>query len=812
MLQYTPTQIAQMCGATTHSIVAPNDIIQYIAFDSRQLTFADNTLFVCLQSSRNDGHRYIEPLSRMGVRNFLVSEDYTGTPKNVNLYYVQHTLKALQHLAAAHRQGFNARVIAITGSNGKTIIKEWLSRALSTKYNVAKSPKSYNSQLGVPLSVLELEQRHEVALFEAGISKSGEMEALEAIIKPEIGILTNIGSAHDEGFSSRTEKLAEKLLLFKNAHTLIFNNLGDAVSEQVFAFCNAHQIKALSWYWEGEYWRSGEYSLPFYLPFTDPASMQNAGHCIATMLLMQMTHSEMQKQVAGFKNIPMRLMLKPGIQGAYLIDDTYNNDLSGLKIALQFMDMQHKPALKGRTVICSDMEETGLPTDELYRRIAQLLSVFGVSRFIGVGISEHLQQYLDEDIESRFFDDTADFINHIRNLDFSGNLVLIKGARKFGFEKIVHFLEQKLHSTRLEVNLEHLAHNLHYYKSLAGAGVKCMAMVKAMSYGAGVDEIARVLQFHGVDYLAVAYTDEGVRLRESGIHLPIMVMSPQEEDFEHLLQHHLEPEIYSFRLLQQFERFLQLRYPGRSDIKVHIKLDTGMKRLGFVTADLPDLMASLTSNTQITVASIFSHLAGSEAAEHDDFSAKQIALFDEMSTSLSHALGYRPLRHILNSAGIVRHPNGRFDMVRLGLGLYGVDTTNDAPNQKLKLVGALKTVVLQVKQVSAAESIGYGRTQTLAEDGSIATIAIGYSDGFHRRLSNGVGKVKIRGKWYQTVGRVCMDMTMINVTGSDVQEGDEVVIFDDVASLNELAKALGTIPYEVLTSIGERVKRVFFWE
>ncbi|WP_161890085.1 bifunctional UDP-N-acetylmuramoyl-tripeptide:D-alanyl-D-alanine ligase/alanine racemase [Pontibacter russatus] len=795
--------------------------IVHLLTDSRKLSQPAGTLFFAIRGRYNDGHRYLAQLYMQGVRQFVVEQ---GEPEELrqlypeaNLLLVENALEALQKLAAWHRGQFHIPVVGITGSNGKTIVKEWLAQLLSPDEMVVKSPRSYNSQLGVPLSVWQLDQHHTFGIFEAGISQPGEMEKLQQIIRPTLGIFTNIGSAHDEGFGSHQQKVAEKLKLFKEVDLLFYCADHTLIDEAV----QAQGITSFTWSRSQpadvyitaattvghktiiEYIYKAE-KQRLAIPFTDEASVENALHCLAVLLYRRLPLSEIQDRLDRLHPVAMRLEMKEAINGCYLIDDTYNNDLAGLAIALDLLVNQ--PQRGRRTVILSDLLESGLPEEKLYRQVAELVQARGVERLIAIG--EKISRYSSLfRVPAEFYMSTADFLAQFNPARFRDELMLVKGARVFGFEKIVQAFQQKVHGTVLEVNLDALVHNLNYYRSKLAPGTRLMVMVKAFAYGSGSFEVANLLQFHRADYLAVAYVDEGVALREQGITLPIMVMNPSPDSFAKLRQYSLEPEIYALEQLQAYIASLS----ASAIYKIHLKLDTGMHRLGFTEDDFDALFDLLQQHPQVQVVSAFSHLAGADEAVHNDFSQQQISTFRKMAAVVEGRLGYRVIKHILNSAGIVRFPQHQLDMVRLGIGIYGVEATGDE-QEALRPVSTLKTTVSQVKHIRQGETVGYSRKGVADADKTIATIAIGYADGYDRRFSNGTGQVLIHGQRCPIIGNVCMDMCMVDVTGLEVKAGDEVILFGPQLTLVELAKSIGTIPYELLTNVSSRVKRVFYSE
>ena len=734
-----------------------------------------------------------------------------GNFTDANILLVRSTIDALQKLAAFHRTSYSIPVIGITGINGKTIVKEWLFQMLSRDKAVVKNPGSFNSQVGVPLSVWQMQSHHQFAIFEAGISTRHEMEKLEKVIQPSIGVFTNIGSAHNEGFSGQEEKIDEKIKLFKGTEVVICRADHEAVKNAI----NRAGLKSLSWgrnedadivtSIKGERCElnySGQVHT-FRMPFSDAASFENCMHCVALMLYLRFGTKRIQQGINSLRSVPMRLEMKESINQSYLIDDTYNNDLGGLELSLQFLANQNQKNKK--RLILSDILESGLPDEQLIKQIRHLLEQYPVQSFVGIGPVLSANRHLFPG-HNQFYLTTDEFLKNFDQDLISEEIVLIKGARKFTFENIVKKFQRKVHGTVMEVDLGALVHNLNYFRSRLKPDTKIMVMVKAFAYGSGSPEVANVLQYHRVDYLGVAYVDEGVELRKNNIRIPIMVMNPSEDSFDPLLTYNLEPEIYSFKILRSFLKYLS----GRS-CRIHLKLDTGMHRLGFDDADIDELVKLLQKNLNLQVASIFSHLAGADESRHDNFSNTQADGFCRCAERIKKALGYKPLLHILNSSGILRFPSYQFDMVRLGIGLYGVDPTHKEAIS-LQPVATLKTVISQIKKIKKRETIGYGRHGMAETERKIATIAIGYADGFSRRLSQGVGEVLINAKRAKIVGNVCMDMTMVDITGIDANEGDEVILFGATLPIQEIASRIQTIPYEILTNVSERVKRVFVSE
>lgn len=796
--------------------------ITHLLTDSRRLLFPSTTLFFALPTNRGNGAAFIGELYDKGVRCFVVQAN--GIPPQTYteavFLLVPNVLQALQTIAAHHRSRFQLPVIGITGSNGKTIVKEWLYQLLQQDFTIVRSPKSYNSQTGVPLSVWGITEQHTLGIFEAGISQPGEMTKLQAIIQPTIGILTNIGTAHDEGFANSNEKLAEKCKLFSNVHLLVCQeNLAASVKQLVQAplFTWGHtsnaslHIQSVTQQ-EGQTLITAIYQQQAHsirIPFTDTASIENAITCWCILLHYQQPDSIIAQRMLQLQPVAMRLELKQGIHNCAIINDSYSADFSSLGIALDFLQQQQQH-LK-RTVIISDIVGSGKTPETLYSEVSAMLVQKNINRLVGVGNAISQYASLFKDIaETVFFPTTEALLQHFHTLHFANETILVKGARVFELEQVIRLLEQKVHQTVLEINLSSIAHNLKAYQQLLRPGTKMMGMVKAAGYGSGGFEIANLLQFHKVDYLAVAYADEGVELRRQGIRLPIMVMNAEEATFDALVQYSLEPEMYSPTILQQFEQ--HIKESGIVEYPIHIKLDTGMHRLGFEATDMSALCQTLQRSNSFKVQSIFSHLAASDAPEHDAFTQEQAALFLQCAEQLQQALGYPVLRHIANTSAIHRHPTLQLDMVRLGIGLYGSDS-HPAMQQQLKNVTTLTTTVAQLKKVPAGQSVGYSRKGILPYDSVIATVRIGYADGYPRLLSNGVGTMLVRGQLAKVIGNVCMDMTMLDVTHiADVQEGDDVIVFGEALPVGMVAKQAQTIAYEILTGISQRVQRVYFEE
>ena len=820
-------QIKNWCNGSFFAF-HENSSIQLLVIDSRKITQPQHSLFIALVSSRRDGHDFIESAYEKGVRNFLISKKLnTSSFVNANFIYVNNTLDALQKIATQHRKQFEFPVIGITGSNGKTIVKEWLFQLMGDAFNIVRSPKSFNSQIGVPLSVWQMNEAHNLALFEAGISQKEEMDKLEKIIQPTIGIFTNIGEAHNEGFTNHAEKIKEKLLLFSSVKKLIYCSdyleLEQAVHDlqlqnpslEVFNWSFHHaatlKVEAVETISKNKTLIRANYqaqTIAIEIPFSDKASVENAIHCWCLLLIMGMKQEVIQTKMAALHPVAMRLQLRKGINDCTVIDDVYNADLNSLQIALDYLAQQSQHEHK--TIILSDLFQFGKSDEELYQQVASMIAAKNIHRFIGVGQALNAQKALFKNLKSihcSFYKSTEELLRKIPKLSFNKEAILLKGSRTFAFEKLGLLLEQNVHQTVLTINLSSLVHNLNLFRSLLQPRVKTMAMVKAFSYGSGSHEIAHVLQYAGVDYLTVAYTDEGVALRKAGIHLPIMVMSPDIDYFDRMIAWKLEPELYNLRSLHAFLKMaetLQVKtYP------VHIKLDTGMHRLGFEEKDLDELVTVLHGNHLLKVASIFSHLAASDDAAQDAFTQLQADRLVKMAACIKEKTGSKPMIHICNSAGIARHKALHFDMVRLGLGLYGIDGSGALQNQ-LQQIGTLKTTIAQIREVKQGETVSYGHKASLASNKRIATISIGYADGYPRAMGNGVGYVIIHGKKATLVGTVCMDMCMVDITHiPDAQEGDEVIVFGAELPLTQIAAWSNTISYEIMTGISQRVKRVY---
>lgn len=796
--------------------------IDWILTDSRSLCFPEETLFFALKTKRNDGHKYIADLYERGVRNFVVGTLTTEPDSypDANFLVVGSPLKALQRLASRHREQFQVPVVGITGSNGKTIVKEWLYQILSPERIITRSPRSYNSQIGVPLSVWMMNERTELGIFEAGISEMGEMEALKPIIQPTIGVLTNIGGAHQENFTSLQDKCLEKLQLFKDCDVIVYNGDNELISSCVSK--SLFTAREIAWSTKDNErplfiesiqkddtgttikYRYLGFFKEYRIPFIDDASIENSLHCLAVALYLMVSPEDIAKRMLHLEPIAMRLEVKEGKNGCILINDSYNSDFASLDIALDFMARRTEDKERKRTLILSDILETGQSGKLLYRQVAELVHSRGVNRIIGVGeeISASASRF---EIEKNFFRSTSELIESGILSTLKNEVVLIKGARMFHFDQITDLLELKVHETILEINLNALTDNLNFYRNKLKPETKMVCMVKASAYGAGSFEIAKTLEDHRVDYLAVAVADEGAELRKAGIGSSIIIMNPEITAFKTMFDYRLEPEVYSFHLLEELIKAAERE--GVSNCPIHIKIDTGMHRLGFDPTDMPRLIERLKRQSAVIPRSVFSHLVGSDAERFDAFTRRQIETFEQAAAELQAGFSHKILRHICNTAGIQRYPGAQFDMVRLGIGLYGIDPFT---NQMLHNVTTLKTTILQIHDVPADETVGYSRKGVLNRNSRIAALPIGYADGLNRHLGNGKGYCLVNGQKAPYVGNICMDVCMIDVTDIDCKEGDKAIIFGDNLPVTVLSSLLETIPYEILTNVSERVKRVYY--
>lgn len=794
-----------------------NAVVSNVSIDSRSLQNNNNTLFFALKGKNNDAHTYIPELLEKGIENFVVSTLPKDHSKG-NYILVDNTLKALQDFASNHRNKFDFPIIGITGSNGKTIVKEWLNFLLSPDFNIARSPKSYNSQVGVPLSVLGINENHNFGIFEAGISQPDEMKNLQAIIKPTIGVLTNIGDTHNEGFESKTQKIAEKIKLFKDCEVVIYRKNHEIsmalehyfVKQFVWSFSNESDAlyikKSVSRNITQLHFSYNHQDFEVEIPFSDDASVENAVHSMMVLLYLNYDKPTIEARMKMLYPIEMRLRVKNGINSTTLIDDSYISDFQSIKIALDFLEQQKQHSEK--VVILSDILQSGENQTELYKKVALLLKQNHISKVIGIGKDLTTHKHLFEHIET--FENTEDFLKNFNSSEFSNQTILIKGARSFHLEEIVSVLEEKTHQTVLEINLNAITHNLNYYKSKLNTTTKIMVMIKAFGYGSGSFEIAKLLEYHKVNYLGVAFTDEGIALRHANISTPIIIMNPEPGSFSALISHNLEPEIYSLKVLQLFKN--HLKKLSRTKYPIHIKLDTGMHRLGFEEKDIRELTDYLKENKDLfEVKSIFSHLSGSDAPEFKDFTWHQFEIFRKLSDYIKNELNITPICHIANTSAISNYPEMQMDMVRLGIGLYGI--SNDENEIKyLENVGTLKSVILQIKEIGKGESVGYSRQFIAEKPTRTATIPIGYADGIPRALGNERSYVVINNQKAPIIGNICMDMLMADVTHINCHEGDSVIIFGEHPKVTEIAKTIGTIPYEILAGISQRVKRVFYRE
>ena len=820
-MSYTIEHIASWLH--TNSVIKTPAHIAHLLTDSRRLIYPDTSLFFAITTGQNDGHLYVEELIQRGVFNFVVNTNFdTRIFPDANFLKVDDVLAALQMVASRHRAQFTYPVIGITGSNGKTIVKEWLNQVLSNRYHIIRSPRSYNSQIGVPLSVWEMDEKHELAIFEAGISQKGEMDALANIIQPTIGILTSMGTAHQEGFENEKEKRNEKWKLFQKAQVII-TPLSEVALDVKDALHPAGSPSIITWtrtgeatlkiqsekIIQGQTHLQANYlgtDLQLVIPFTDLISINNTITCLLTLLYLQVPISEIQEGVHQLRHLDMRMQIKKGIQQCYILNDSYSNDIHSLKLALTYATQQ--AGALPITLILSDIDQLNQDAFQ-YDQLLEELAVFPIKKLITIGteLAKALQQnkgLQKKGVQVISFDTTHQFIHQMDIYSFKEEFILIKGARVFELEKINELLQLQVHKTMAEINLTTLVDNYKKIKAAIGPKVKLMAMVKAFGYGSGSVEVARILQFHHVDYLSVAYADEGVALRQAGIHVPIMVMNVDETTFDTLVKYHLEPEIFSFSQYQQFDQFIKNQ--AISNFPIHIKLNTGMNRLGFDMDTIENLCGLLKSNLQLKVQTIFSHLSGSGNKTLENFTHQQLDLFNRAAAKIERALGYTTLKHIANSDAILLNPVFHIDMVRLGIGLYG---TSQGP-LSLEPVIQLTTTISQIRHLKKGDTVGYNRAGVLLRDSIIATVRLGYADGYSRQLGLGKGAMWVNGLLAPIVGDICMDMTMIDITDiASVHEGDAVQVFGKNLAITQVAKWAGTIPYEILTSIGQRVKRIY---
>lgn len=797
-MEYSLKEISVVCGGT---VIGPalvgNITVASVFTDSRNVSVHGDGLFVAIDGLNHDGHAYVNELYSRGVRAFIIEKDIAVEKyPDAGFVLVGSSVAALQMLAADYRSRFRGTVVAVTGSNGKTIVKEWIAALTPPGVKLFRSPKSYNSQIGVPLSVLMMAGDEDIAVIEAGISEPGEMERLERIVRPQIGVITNIGDAHQENFSSLGDKLGEKLMLFRNASRIVYSGGCEMVGDMLEN--NSHGAELVD---SEDYMGQG-------LPFVETIPRSNAAMAVAVWDALGYKPEDTLTRIGRLHPVAMRLELKEGLKDSVIINDSYNSDVNSLAIALDYLGSV--AGGRKKTLILSDILQSGLPEKELYKKIAGLVGSSGVDRLVGIGPKMNKYRTLFGD-RAVFYLTTESFLRQLEAEDISSRAVLIKGSRESQFERISHALEKKSHTTVLETDLDAVTYNFNAHRAMLKEGTKVMVMVKASGYGHGTYELARTLQQLGADYIAVAFADEGVQLRESGITMPIVVLNADSGSFDLMITNSLEPEIYNFTSLEEFAAAVR-RY-GETDYPVHIKTDTGMHRLGFELKDAGELADKLRGYAGVLkVRSVFSHLAVSDDASQDGFTLKQLERFDEISGALCIGIGYEPLRHIANSAAIERFPQSQYDMVRLGIGLYGISAV---PGLALRNASSLKTRIVQIKELAPGETVGYGRAGEIKRPSRIATIPVGYADGLNRRLGEGRWSVIAGGVPAPVTGRVCMDTCMIDITGIEgVCEGDEVEIFGSVPgnTVGDMAAVLGTIPYEVMTGISSRVKRIYMKE
>jgi Alr-MurF fusion protein len=815
---------ADIASITRGTLTGPPDLrVSELVTDSRQVSFAEHAAFIAIRGANHDGHQFIDTLYRKGVKVFIVEK----LPEDIGFYpdagfiLTANAIEALQLLAAAKRRTFRSTIIAVTGSTGKTIVKEWLADVLGRSYPVLRSPKSYNSQVGVPLSVWKLEEKYKFGIFEAGISMPGEMVKLQQVINPDIGIITNIGDAHNENFPNNEVKTREKLKLFVKASMIIYCSDQPVVSRLILKDKNLKSKKLIDWsfldrkakvYVKKKLSDKGNTILQitfnkdtsdFQIPFSDRASVENAVTVAAACLATGMDVIMIREGLSQLVSVAMRMELKSGINNCNLIEDYYNSDPGSLGMALEFLRSQSN---RKTTLILSDFVQTGRDEKELYGEVSDLVRKTGINKFIGIGQALMRNSSMFDD-EARFYYSTEDFIHNFNSQEFRNEIILLKGARVFELEKIGKLLEQQVHITVLEINLDAISHNLNEFRQLLKPETRIMAMVKAFAYGAGSSEIAALLEYHRVSYLGVAYSDEGADLRKAGVTMPVMVMNPDLSSSDVIIQHNLEPEIYSFPSLERFTETASKH--GLLNYPIHLKIDTGMHRLGFLPEEIDDLISRIKSLSCVKIISVFSHLAASEDPSFDSFTHRQVELFSFISEKIREAVGYSFLRHILNTSGILRFPQYQFDMVRPGIGLYGAGTFEGI---SLRPVSRFKSRISQVKKIPAGDPVGYSCADISGTSRTIAILPVGYADGLDRKMGNRRGSLFIKGRKVPLIGNICMDMCMADITGLDAREGDEAEIFGQNISINELALLCETIPYEILTSIPGRVKRVFFRE
>lgn len=829
-MNYSITEIANVLELTSERILDEDAIVSQLLTDSRSLTSPGETIFFALRTDAGDGHNYIPDLFDKGVRNFVVASDYFPLPEcsGANYLAVESPLEALQTLATFHRRRFRELpVIGITGSRGKTTVKEWLYQLLKDDYRIVRSPRSYNSQIGVPLSLWEIDNNTDLAIIEAGISTTGEMDNLQVMIRPTIGIITNLGSEHNDGFASMEQKAQEKAKILYNCESVVYCADDPLVTHTIAPLVESGVATEMSWsrnHCEAplqvestdrdeksitvHYSYDGEAS-DVTIPFTADRDLDNAIICLAVLLQLGLNRDVIAERMAALTPVGTRLNVIEGVNNCTVIVDSYTSDYYSLTPALNFMTRRagNRPC----TVILSDLATESYSGDELYIRVSELLKTKRVNRLMGIGKEMcRYRHYFDDLPQARFYNDTQEFMGDFAKGDFDDETILIKGDPRFGFSQIIDLLEAKQHMTVMEVDLNALAHNFKFFKSLIKPSTKTIGMVKASGYGAGSYEIAKTLQDCGCDYLAVAVHDEGVDLRKASITMPIIVLNPNGVNYKAMFQYRLEPELYSIEmardLIKEGKRYGVKAFP------VHIKIDSGMHRLGFTLEQLPELIELLKSQDTITPASVFTHLSVADEPDQDAYTQAQFDYYDKCAELLQQSFEHYIMRHVLNTSGIVRFPERQYDMVRIGIGLYGIRTLFDGSENALKPVSALRSIIISIKDWPAGTTIGYGRRGVLERDSRIATVTIGYADGFDRHFGNGAVKMWVNGKLCPTVGTVCMDAVMIDVTDVPCKVGDTVEIFGEHVPVEQLSEARGTIPYEILTSVSPRVKRVYYRE
>ena len=830
-MNYSITEISNVLELTGERIIDEDAIVSQLLTDSRSLTQPEDTIFFALRTEADDGHNYIPDLFGKGVRNFVVASDYFPLPEyaSANYLLVESPLEALQTLATYHRRRFRELpVIGITGSRGKTTVKEWLYQLLKDDYRIVRSPRSYNSQIGVPLSLWDIDNNTDLAIIEAGISTTGEMDNLQAMIRPTVGIITNLGSEHNDGFASMEQKAQEKAKILFNCECIVYCADDPLVTHTIAPLVESDVAVAMSWsrnHCEAPlqidgtdrtenattlHYTCDEEPGTVTIPFTADRDLDNAITCLAVLLHLGIDREVIAQRMATLTPVGTRLNVIEGVNNCTVIVDSYTSDYNSLTPALNFMTRRagNRPC----TVILSDLSNESYSGDELYIRVSELLKTKRVNRLIGIGKEMcRYRKYFEDLPQGRFYNDTHEFIADVAKGDFEDETVLIKGDPSFGFSQIIDMLEAKQHITVMEVDLNALAHNFKFFKSLIKPGTKTIGMVKASGYGAGSYEIAKTLQDCGCDYLAVAVHDEGVELRKASITMPVIVLNPNGVNYKAMFQYRLEPELYSIEmandLIKEGKRY------GVQGFPVHIKIDSGMHRLGFTREQLPDIITLLKNQDVITPASVFSHLSVADEFDQDDYTQAQFEYFDECSKLLQESFDHHIMRHILNTSGIVRFPERQYDMVRIGIGLYGIRTLFDGSENALMPVSALRSIIISVKEWPAGTTVGYGRRGVLQRDSRIATVNIGYADGFDRHFGNGRVSMWVNGVLCPTVGNVCMDAVMIDVTEvPSCKMGDTGEIFGEHLPVEQLSEARGTIPYEILTSVAPRVKRVYYRE